>query len=435
MTTFTAKEAAGAKADARFAARSAIEALRAGVPNSAGVRALGCDQPRIEREFLNQLDSVVEGATAEGMIVKGDFGTGKSHCLEYLREIALDRRFVVSRIYVNKETPLHDPVKLFQGAAEGITLPGRTGPAFLEIANQLVFNSQPFREFERWANHAATGLDARLPASLLLFERCAAEHEFRDQLIRFWGGGKLPVSDVRSRLRQLGEPYIPGHLSHRDLAGQRFRFASRLMRAAGYAGWVVLIDEVELVGTYSSLQRARSYIEIARLHALAAEQGIALIPVLAITDDFTRAILGDKDDLNRIPKLIEGRPGYGEGGIVPLAVEGMRLLAENGISLKRPDMNALDETFAHIAGLYALAYGWKPPAEGPVRREQSTPFREYIRRWITEWDIRRLYPESKIDIETSEWRTDYSEKDDEAEDAEEVASGQSLIDDVLRDIG
>jgi hypothetical protein len=424
---------AAAKAENRFAARSAIEALRAGVPNSASVRALGCDQPRIEREFLNQLDAIAEGAVAEGMIVKGDFGTGKSHCLEYLREIALERRYVVSRIYVNKETPLHDPVKLFQGAAEGVSLPTRTGPAFLEIANQLVFNSQPFREFERWANHASTGLDARLPASLLLFERFTSDFEFRDQLIRFWGGGKLPVSDVRSRLRQTGQPYIPGHLSQRELALQRLRFASRMMRAAGYAGWVLLIDEVELIGTYSSLQRARAYIEIARLFSAAEEQGISLIPVLAITEDFNREILHEKDDLNKIPRLMESRPAYGDGDSRAFASQGMRLLADTGISLKRPDVNALDDTFAHIAELYSRAYNWKPPAEGPVRREQSTPLRAYIRRWITEWDIRRLYPDATIDVETSVWKTDYTE-DAEAEGDEEIPSDRSLIDDVLGDI-
>ena len=33
--------------EVKFEARSAIEALRAGVPNSLSVRALGCDQPRI----------------------------------------------------------------------------------------------------------------------------------------------------------------------------------------------------------------------------------------------------------------------------------------------------------------------------------------------------------------------------------------------------
>ncbi len=205
----------------RFAARSAIEALRAGVPNSYSVRALGCEQPRVEMEFIQQLEAVAgagvqttihatTGHAARGLLIRGDFGTGKSHTLEFLREIALDRKFVCSQLYISKETPLHDPVKLFQAAAESAVAPNRTGSAFVEIANQLVFNSQPYRAFERWANQASTGIDARFPASLLLFERFQSDHEFREHLIRFWAGGKLGAADVKSRLRQIGETYTPG---------------------------------------------------------------------------------------------------------------------------------------------------------------------------------------------------------------------------------
>src|ERR1700679_1114798 len=193
----------------QFAARSAIEALRAGVPNSYSVRALGCEQPRVELEFNQLLDaaSATTGHSARGLLIRGDFGTGKSHTLEFLREIALDRKFICSQLYISKETPLHDPVKLFQAAAESALAPNRTGSAFVEIANQLVFNSQPYRAFERWANQTSTGLDARFPASLLLFERFQSDHEFRDQLIRFWAGGKLAAPDLKSRLKQIGEAY------------------------------------------------------------------------------------------------------------------------------------------------------------------------------------------------------------------------------------
>ena len=45
---------------------------------------------------------------------------------------------------------------------------------------------------------------------------------------------------------------------------QRLRFAAKLLAAAGYAGWVVLFDEVELIGRYSLQQRAKSYAELAR---------------------------------------------------------------------------------------------------------------------------------------------------------------------------
>ena len=57
---------AAKKAEVVFAARSAVEALRAGVPNSFSVRALGCDQPRIEKEFVAQMEGIENGGPAEG---------------------------------------------------------------------------------------------------------------------------------------------------------------------------------------------------------------------------------------------------------------------------------------------------------------------------------------------------------------------------------
>jgi hypothetical protein len=420
--------------NSKFAARSAIEALRAGVPNSFSVHALGCDQPRVERAFVEQLDSAAEGDGADGLLIRGDFGTGKSHTLSYLGELALERRFVVSRVYVNKETPLFDPAKLFQGAAENMVLPSRTGPAFYEIANQLAFNSQLYREFERWLNQPATILDPRFAASLLLFERFQADHEFRDHLIRFWAGGKLALGGLRSRMREIGAPVPICYTSPRELAVQRFEFASRLMRAAGYAGWVLLVDEVELLGTYSALQRAKSYIEIARLLNHGDDADLPMVPVLAITDDFTRAVLQEKDDFGKIPSLMHGRVAFVEPTDIHKAVEGMRSLADSGLSLKRPDGTTLDETYARIRSLYAKAYEWEPATAAPPRREHSTPLRAYIRRWITEWDLRRLYPQTEVDLETSEWQTDYSEGQLAVAPEREVPSNQSLIDSVLGDI-
>jgi P-loop Domain of unknown function (DUF2791) len=424
--------------NAKFAARSAIEALRAGVPNPYSVRALGCEQPRMELEFIQQLEAAFAGQPARGLLIRGDFGTGKSHTLEYLREIALEQKFVCSHICISKETPLHDPAKLFEAATESAVAPGRAGSAFAEIANQLVFNSQVWRDFERWANQASAGLDARFPASLLLFERFQADHEFRDRLIRFWAGERLAVGEVKSRLRQIGEVFSGGFTSLRDLAIQRLRFATRLVRAAGYSGWVLLIDEVELIGTYSRLQRAKSYIEIGRIMTAAADSATSAIPVLAITEDFAHAVLEDKGDMDKIPALLQDRAQFARTPDVSLALAGMRILAEKGISLKRPGEGALDETYGRIRELYERAYDWQPPTpdggQAAIRREQSTPIRAYIRRWITEWDLYRLYPGNAIEIETAEWRTDYTEDDSVACGDEETASDQTLIDDVLGDI-
>ena len=74
------------------------------------------------------------------------------------------------------------------------------------------------------------------------------------------------MPDVRSRLRDLGEraTYRLEGVPMREMALQRLVFLARLIQAAGYAGWAVLFDEVELIGRYSFKQRARAYAELAR---------------------------------------------------------------------------------------------------------------------------------------------------------------------------
>ena len=68
--------------------RLALEALRSGVPNRAAVRLLGCNQPQVEQRFTAMLDEVTDTdksqGIAQGLLVSGDFGSGKSHLLVHL---------------------------------------------------------------------------------------------------------------------------------------------------------------------------------------------------------------------------------------------------------------------------------------------------------------------------------------------------------------
>ena len=55
----------------------------------------------------------------------GGFGTGKSHLLGYLAEVARQQGFVVSRIVVSKETPLSHPGHVLAAALRDAALPDR----------------------------------------------------------------------------------------------------------------------------------------------------------------------------------------------------------------------------------------------------------------------------------------------------------------------
>ncbi len=105
-------------------ARVAVEALRAGVPNRAAIRLLGSGESAIEEDFVAAMDATAAGEPCQGLVLAGGFGSGKSHLLGFLREVALRRNFVVSTVAVSKEVPLGSLGLLFTAAMRGAMAPG-----------------------------------------------------------------------------------------------------------------------------------------------------------------------------------------------------------------------------------------------------------------------------------------------------------------------
>lgn len=413
--------------------RRAIEALRSGVPNRDTVLALGCTQPEIERNFRKQLQSakqgVVDGSMTHGMLVAGDFGTGKSHLLEYLLHLALEENFVCSKVVISKETPLYDPVKLYRAAAEAAIVPGKRGAALTEIATELNPASESYKDLCEWVNRPGADLNSRFAATLFLFEHMRNEPELSNRIIRFWSGEKIGVSDVKKYLRACGEAatYKIDKIPVKELALQRFKFASRLMIAAGYAGWVLLIDEVELIGRYSLMQRAKSYAELARwMGKLEGENFAGLTAVLAITTDFEEKILQEREDLEKVPGKLRARGSESDLFLASQAERGMRIIQRERAPLKAPDSTVLEQTYEKVRSVHAEAYAWEPPPASSVEllRATGTRMREYVKGWITEWDLKRLDPGYNPVIEGTELKPDYTEDPNLQVPSEEEPEGR-----------
>jgi len=403
--------------DTRLASRRAIEALRSGVPSRDAVAALGSGQTEVEDRFVALLSGISQGGTGRraqgsGLLLGGGFGTGKSHVLEHLTTVALDAGFVTSKVVISKETPLYDPVKVFRAAAEVALSAGAAGAALREAAAGLDVETPAYAELMRWAASPASGVSERFAATLTLFRRAqSGDGEYADAIIRFWSGAPLPVPELRRRLREAGEgrPALPA-VSARELAGQRFRFAARLFAAAGNAGWVVLFDEVEMIGRYSLLQRGRSYAELARwLGGDPHDRGTPLTAVVAMTDDFEAAVLSTKNDRQQVPAKLRTKETPEADELAGMAEAGMRAIERDMVLLTPPDRAELDRAYREVKGLHAEAFGWDPPDVPGLEQLGATRMRQYIRAWINEWDLVRLDPDFTPRTESVEIRNDYRE--------------------------
>ena len=391
--------------DDRLAQRRAVEALRSGVPNADAVIALGSGQSEIEDRFAELLEDGGGPANRSGggrasMLLGAGFGQGKSHLLTHLGHLATSAGFVVSTVVISKETPLHDPAKVLRAAVESVVAPDGTRDVIAEVAARLDTDSPGYAELLRWLRGPGRDLNERFEATLLLHQRLngdapGADEEFLDSIVRFWSGDPLLMPDLRRQLKAVGEAktFTFSPVKVRDLARQRLRFLPRLLRAGGHTGWVVLFDEVELIGRYSLLQRGRSYAELARwLDGDPGDEREPLVTVAAITDDFETAVLSGKNDRESLPQRLRDKQTEEYAEMAALAEAGMRHIERDLLPLVPPDEAELGRAYRTLRKLHGSAYGWEPPDVPGLEQLGATRMRQYVRAWINEWDLVRLDP-------------------------------------------
>ena len=397
--------------------RRALEALRSGVPNRDAVAMLGCNQPVIENRFESMLASAAETSdpvgNGLGMLVSGDFGSGKSHLLAHLEHLALEQGFVCSTVAVSKETPFYDLARVFKSATENSRIPGHGGRLIEELGQALDLRSGRYADFFRWSNNAAvSGLSPMFPASLLIYERLD-DLELNRAIEDFWAGDSLRKARITTGLREIGQLANYAFKAPRvaELPPQRLRFMSQLIRAAGHKGWVVLIDEIELLAQYSILQRAKSYAELSRWFGRSATPpNPGLVVVATVTGDFALEIIspdGNKKDSDYVEPRLKER--YQD--LIPLAQTGMKILEQEASTLADPSDVEVSAVLEGLRELYNTAYGWETPVLPKASRGagHQNRMRYRVRASINEWDLRRLYPDYSPDIEVDEFRHSYEE--------------------------
>ncbi|GJL65447.1 MAG: hypothetical protein NPIRA05_04180 [Nitrospirales bacterium] len=401
-------------------ARRVIEGLRAGVPNRHVVKTLGCSQGEIEWRFRRLLEgtqqNIATNQCSKGLIVEGSFGSGKSHVLEYLQNVALESNFICSRVVISKETPLYHPVRLFHAAVESAVIPDKKGELLSEIASQCDSWDPKYKNFSTWVNSAESEIDPRFASTLFLHERMGTDQELGYRMARFWTGDPLGIGELKKYLKECGIAgrYSFGKISQAELASQRFQFASRMIQAAGYAGWILLVDEVEVIGRYSVNQRAKSYAELARLvggQDRVSYPGIGV--VVALTDDFQQEVLEGKGDMMKIPQRLQAVSSDENIKLAEQAELGMKLVESRRIPIEGPTEPLIQQTNQTIRSLHVQAHNWRDWDHSAIVPHievlPGTRMREYVKSWITELDLKRLMPDEAVEIEVDNLKPHYEE--------------------------
>ncbi|MGD9852309.1 MAG: BREX system ATP-binding domain-containing protein [Nitrospirales bacterium] len=424
-------------------ARRVIEGLRAGVPNRHVVNALGCLQPEIEGRFRRLLEATQNNVTAgtcpRGMVIDGEFGAGKSHVLEYLQNLALESHFICSRIVISKETPLYHPVRLYYSAIESAIIPNKRGEVFTEIASECDVWTPRYKDLVNWVNNPENEIDARFAATLFLYERMSSDMELGHRMARFWTGDPVSVGDLKKYLQEAGfaEKYAFGKASVTQLALQRFQFAARLMQAAGYSGWILLIDEVELIGRYSVNQRAKSYGEVARLMQMDGGPSLpGLGTVLALTNDFRSEVLEKKGDKTKLVEKLRVKGTEQDIQLAAKAEQGMKLLETQRIPIGQPPVDVIEDVHRTVRTLHLKGHGWRmweQATDAPATIIPDASMRKYVKSWVTQLDFQRMFPNEACELESANWKFTYEETPSKALHSHKTAESTILQDSVSQE--
>ena len=295
--------------------REVIDALRRGTVPYDGLDLLAVGLGRFEAATDAELDTVAAGGSVF-KAVRGEYGSGKTFFSRWLVERARQRGFASSEMQISEtETPLHRLETVYRRVVENLTTAEYPASAFRDVIDGWLFT------LEQDAIQAGADADdeAALSASVesLLNKRLAliarstpafatALRAYRqamlagdgaaaDGIIAWLGGQPNVAASVR---RSAG---VKGELDHFGALGA-LQGLLLVLRDSGFAGLVLVLDEVE------TLQRVRSNVRDKALNALRQlmdEVDGGRFPGLYLIITGTPAFFDGMQGVQRLPPLAQ----------------------------------------------------------------------------------------------------------------------------------
>ena len=406
---------AGAQTD--FNARHVIEALRSGVPSRAVGEYFSEARPAMLRRIQERMEAVRETGRSGGMIFTGRYGEGKTHLLNTAFNMASAENMVVSFVSLGKETPVDKPYLLYPKIVANTYLPGAAQPGFRQKLEDLTQGSSISGEL---LAYAAKELETdKLYFLLKAFLGTQEEDERYAFLADLEGDFTTGQTIKRSYRRITGSvAKFNQNFSKTKHGFDYFCFLSHLFRQLGYAGWVLLFDEAELIGGMGKKARAKSYVEIQRfLRPSPKLEGV--FSLFAFSSSYVEDVIDKKKEEENVQTT------YAEDPDALTAATATVNAILNAPELAPLTKEEILQVLLSIQEFHGRAYGWTPDvsAEAIYAATEAGGYllRTKIRAAIEFFDQLYQYGEAGRTRITELGRETFEEDDTpELEDAEEL---------------
>lgn len=252
-----------------------IQSLRAGVVPRAGQQHIQVGRHDEVKALVADIDRIAEGGSSIRFII-GEYGSGKTFFLNLIRSIALERNLVAINADLSPDRRLH---------ATG----GQARSLYAELMRNIATRSKPdggamASVVEKFVSSALT--DARssglaveevIRTRLASLQELVGGYDFAHVVEAYWRGHDSGNEDLKeSALRWLRGEYTTKsdartHLGVRTIVSDanvydQLKLFARFVRLAGYAGILIVLDElVNLYKLANSQARNSNYEQILRI--------------------------------------------------------------------------------------------------------------------------------------------------------------------------
>ncbi len=330
-------------------ARRVIEALRSGIPSRAVGQYFSEARPQMMREISKRLEQVSETGRPDGMVISGKYGEGKTHLLNTVFNLAHSNNMVVSYLSLSKETPMDKLYLVYQKLIQNTYLPMRQQPGFLQVLEKMTPNSPLANEM---LLYAAKELETDKLYYLLRSYMGTEDQEEKFLLQADLEGdfiANAPLKRIYKRIYNQTVKYNVTFSKTKHCADY-FAFMSHLFTTLGYHGWVILVDELELIGRLGKKTRLNAYRNMARF-LLPSERLESVFSMFALSASYAEDVIEGKHEFENLAAV------YPDDQEPAKTVLHLLLKAPQLVPLTKEEIY---QVLARVQDFHGRAYAWKP---------------------------------------------------------------------------
>lgn len=330
-------------------ARHIIEALRSGIPSRAVGQYFSEARPKIMKEISGRLDLVCEQEKSSGMIISGKYGEGKTHLLNTVFNLAHSNNMVVSYLSLSKETPMDKLYLVYQKIIQNTYLPKRQQPGFMHELGKISAGSPVANEM---LFYAAKQLETD---KLYYLFRSYLNTEDSDEKFLLQAdleGDFIANTSLKTIYRRIFNQSVKYNTNFTKTkhCNDYFSFMSHLFTRMGYQGWVILVDETELMGRLGKKARLNAYRNMA--HFLLPDEKLeAVFSIFALSASYVEDVVEAKCEYENLEAI------YPEEQEPIRTVLNLLVKAPQLLPLTKGEIH---EILCKIQDFHGRAYEWTP---------------------------------------------------------------------------